>query len=76
MGKDYYKILGVDKGANDDQLKKAYRKMALKWHPDRNQDKKEKAEEMFKEVNEAFEVLSDPKKRQIYDQFGEVPSFF
>lgn len=71
MGKDYYKILGVDKGANDDQLKKAYRKMALKWHPDRNQDKKEKAEEMFKEVNEAFEVLSDPKKRQIYDQFGE-----
>ncbi len=76
MGKDYYKTLGVDKGANEDQLKKAYRKMALKWHPDRNQDKKEKAEEMFKEVNEAFEVLSDPKKRQIYDQFGEVPLFF
>lgn len=72
MGKDYYQILGVDKNANEDDLKKAYRKMALKWHPDRNQDKKAQAEEKFKEINEAYEVLSDPKKKEIYDRFGEV----
>jgi len=71
MGKDYYKILGVDKQVSEEQLKKAYRKMALKWHPDRNQNNKA-AEEKFKEVTEAFEVLSDPKKREIYDRFGEV----
>lgn len=72
MGKDYYKILGVDRNATDDDLKKAYRKQALKWHPDRNQDKKTVAEEKFKEVNEAYEVLSDSKKKEIYDRFGEV----
>ena len=71
MGKDYYQILGVGKGASDDEIKKAYRKEALKWHPDRNQDKKELAEKKFKEVAEAYEVLSDKQKRQIYDQFGE-----
>lgn len=69
MGKDYYTILGVSKGATDDELKKAYRKMALKYHPDKN--KAAGAEEKFKEIGEAYDVLSDPKKRQIYDQFGE-----
>ena len=69
MGKDYYKILGCSKGASDDELKKAYRKMALKYHPDKNKEKG--AEDKFKEVAEAYDVLSDPKKKQVYDQFGE-----
>jgi len=69
MGKDYYAILNVKKGASDDELKKAYRKSALKYHPDKN--KSAGAEEKFKEIGEAYDVLSDPKKRQIYDQFGE-----
>lgn len=68
--KDYYAILGVSKTATDDELKKAYRKMAKKYHPDANPDNKEEAEKKFKEVNEAYEVLSDPKKRKMYDQFG------
>jgi len=70
--KDYYAILGVDRNADDDQLKKAYRKMAVKWHPDKNQDKKEKAEAKFKEIGEAYDVLSDKNKRAIYDQYGEA----
>lgn len=69
MGKDYYKILGVSRGANDDEIKKAYRKLALKYHPDKNQAPG--AEEKFKEVGEAYDVLSDQKKKQIYDQYGE-----
>lgn len=69
MGKDYYKILGIQSGANEDEIKKAYRKMALKFHPDKNKDAN--AEEKFKEIAEAYEVLSDPKKRVIYDQYGE-----
>jgi len=69
MGKDYYSILGVSKGATDDELKKAYRKLALKYHPDKN--KSPGAEEKFKEIGEAYDVLSDPKKKQIYDQLGE-----
>lgn len=69
MGKDYYCILGIEKGASDDDIKKAYRKQALKFHPDKN--KSPQAEEKFKEVAEAYEVLSDPKKREIYDQYGE-----
>lgn len=71
MGKDYYQILGVDRNASDDDLKKAYRKLAMKYHPDKNPTNKEEAEKKFKLVAEAFEVLSDPKKRQIYDKFGE-----
>lgn len=59
MGADYYKVLGVDKSATADELKKAYKKMALKWHPDRNKDKEEAASKKFKEVSEAFEVLND-----------------
>ncbi|KAI9104942.1 hypothetical protein DFS34DRAFT_221968 [Phlyctochytrium arcticum] len=70
-GKDYYAILGVKKDADEDALKKAYRKMALKWHPDRNPDNKEAADKKFKEISEAYEVLSDKQKRTIYDQFGE-----
>ncbi len=69
--RDYYDILGVEKGAAAEQIKKAYRKLALKYHPDRNPDDKE-AEERFKEAAEAYEVLSDPAKRQRYDQFGHA----
>ena len=68
--RDYYEVLGVNKNATDDELKKAYRKMAKKYHPDANPDNKEEAEKKFKEVNEAYEVLSDKQKRQMYDQFG------
>jgi len=67
--KDYYKILGVERNASPDEIKKAFRKLALKYHPDRNKDNKE-AEEKFKEINEANEVLSDPQKRARYDQLG------
>ncbi len=69
MGKDYYKILGLSRSATDDDVKKAYRKMALRFHPDKN--KSAGAEEKFKEIAEAYEVLSDKKKREIYDQYGE-----
>lgn len=69
MGKDYYKILGIAKGASEEDVRKAYRKMALKFHPDKN--KNAGAEEKFKEIAEAYEVLSDKKKRDVYDRYGE-----
>ncbi|XP_004081751.1 dnaJ homolog subfamily B member 2 [Oryzias latipes] len=67
---DYYKILGVPKTASQDDIKKAYRKLALKWHPDKNPDNKEEAEKKFKELAEAYEVLSDKSKRDAYDRYG------
>ena len=67
--RDYYEVLGVDKGATADQIKSAYRKLAMKYHPDRNPDNPE-AKEKFTEISEAYEVLSNPEKRQRYDQFG------
>lgn len=69
---DYYDILGVTKSASADEIKKAYRKQALEWHPDRHKDDKEAAEKRFKEINEAYQVLSDPQKRSSYDQFGSA----
>uniref|UniRef100_A0AAV2IR95 J domain-containing protein n=1 Tax=Knipowitschia caucasica TaxID=637954 RepID=A0AAV2IR95_KNICA len=68
-GKDFYKVLGVSPESNEDEIKKAYRKLALKFHPDKNSDAE--AEDKFKEIAEAYEILTDPKKRAIYDQFGE-----
>ena len=70
MAVDYYKALGVDKGASLEDIKKAYRKLALKHHPDRNPSDKKRAEEKFKDISEAYAVLSDPEKRKQYDEFG------
>lgn len=69
--KDYYKVLNVDKSANDDELKKAYRKLAMQFHPDKNKDNPA-AEEKFKEVSEAYDTLKDPQKRAAYDRFGSA----
>lgn len=69
--KDYYEILGVSRDASEEELKKSYRRLALKYHPDKNQGNKE-SEEKFKEINEAYEVLSDPQKRKSYDLFGHT----
>ena len=69
---DYYDILGISKSASADEIKKAYRKQALEWHPDRHKDDKEAAEKRFKEINEAYQVLSDPQKRAAFDQYGSA----
>ncbi|MBQ2679214.1 MAG: molecular chaperone DnaJ [Firmicutes bacterium] len=70
--RDYYEVLGISKGASDDEIKKAYRKMAKKYHPDNNLDNKEEAEAKFKEVNEAYAILSDAQKRAAYDRYGHA----
>lgn len=70
--RDFYEVLGTTKSATAADIKSAYKKKALKWHPDRNQDKKEEAETKFKEINEAYQILSDAKKKQSYDQFGHA----
>ncbi len=70
--RDYYEVLGIEKGASKDEIRKAYRRLAMKYHPDRNADKKEEAEEKFKEVQKAYEVLFDDEKRQMYDQYGHA----
>jgi DnaJ-class molecular chaperone len=69
---DYYDILGVSKSASTEEIKKAYRKQALEWHPDRHKEDKEAAEKRFKEINEAYQVLSDPQKKAAFDQYGSA----
>ncbi|XP_023000951.1 dnaJ homolog subfamily B member 1-like isoform X1 [Cucurbita maxima] len=71
MGKDYYNILKVSRSASDEDLKRAYKRLALFWHPDKNPANKHEAEAKFKQISEAYDVLSDPQKRQIYDLYGE-----
>jgi DnaJ homolog subfamily B member 4 len=71
MGKDYYKILGIKRDATEREIKKAYRKLAVKWHPDKNPNNQEEAKAKFTEIGEAYQVLSDTEKRKIFDQYGE-----
>ncbi|RVW53943.1 DnaJ-like subfamily B member 4 [Vitis vinifera] len=71
MGVDYYNVLKVGKNATDEDLKKSYRRLAMKWHPDKNPNNKKEAEAKFKQISEAYEVLSDPQKKVVYDQHGE-----
>ena len=70
MAKDYYHILGINRNTSDKEIKKAYRKLAMQYHPDRNPGKEKWANEKFKEINEAYAILGDPEKRRQYDQFG------
>jgi len=72
VAKDYYEVLGVPRNSTDEQIKKAYRKLAMQYHPDRNPGREEWANEKFKEINEAYGGLGDPQKRRQYDQFGTV----
>ncbi|MDI9570019.1 MAG: DnaJ C-terminal domain-containing protein [Pseudomonadota bacterium] len=75
MAEDYYQLLGVEKKASAEEIKKAYRKLAFKWHPDRNPNNKAQAEEKFKKISEAYAVLSDQEKRQQYDMYGSADQF-
>jgi len=72
MKRDYYEVLGVSRTASDEELKKAYRKLAVKYHPDKNPDDRRNAEEKFKEISEAYQVLCDPERRSMYDRFGHA----
>lgn len=70
--KDYYEVLGIDKSADEREIKKAYKRLAMKYHPDKNQDNKAEAEAKFKEIKEAYEILTDPQKKAAYDQYGHA----
>ena len=70
-GEDYYKILGVKRNASKQEIKKAFKKLSLKYHPDKNKDNPKRAKEMFIKIANAYEVISDDEKRKIYDQYGE-----
>lgn len=76
MSKNYYEILGVNRDADENEIKKQYRKLCLKWHPDKHvgesEELKKEAEEKFKEINEAYTILSDPEKKKMYDTYGTV----
>src|SRR3569832_3007017 len=72
MAEDYYSLLGVARNATDSEIKAAHRKLAMKHHPDRNPGNHKEAEEKFRQVNSAYAALSDPKKRRLYDQYGEA----
>ena len=71
MSKNYYEILGISKNSDDNEIKRSYKKLAIKWHPDKNPDNKVEAEKKFKEISEAYQVLSDPQKKELYDTHGE-----
>lgn len=71
MGVDYYNVLKVNRNANEEDLKRSYKRLAMKWHPDKNPINKKEAEAKFKQISEAYDVLSDAKKRRIYDLYGE-----
>jgi DnaJ-class molecular chaperone len=71
MAKNYYEILGIAKDAPEAEIKRTYKKLAIKWHPDKNPENKEESEKKFKEISEAYQILSDPQKREIYDNYGE-----
>src|ERR1700680_4549487 len=70
--RDCYEVLGIERAASSDEIKSAYRKAALKWHPDRNPQKKQEAEEKFREATESYTILSDPQKRAIFDRHGHA----
>src|SRR5262245_63459488 len=72
MKRDYYQVLGVPRTATDEDIKKAYRKLALRYHPDKNPENRHEAEERFKEIGEAYQVLSDAERRGLYDRFGHA----
>ena len=71
MAKNYYDILEIDKNASINEIKKTYKKLAIKWHPDKNPNNKDEAETKFKEISEAYQVLSDPEKKNLYDKYGD-----
>ena len=71
MGRDFYAILGIPRDADQQTIKKAYRREAMKWHPDKNPDNVEEAQKKFQDISDAYQTLSDPDKRSAYDRFGE-----